>query len=123
MGKWRPPGSKSSRDGSQRQSAHEYGRGRGESIQITAVPFPDIPGDEVLPLAEESDQASQELFSMNDVKVEVMRARGAGGQVGVSDSYPHSASVSDSQVVARKQNRICCAINPYTIRYNRFHAG
>jgi len=34
----------------------------------------------VLPLSEESDQANRELFSMDDVKVEVMRARGAGGQ-------------------------------------------
>ena len=52
-------------------------------------------GDKVLPLAEESDQANQELFSMNDVKVEVMRARGAGGQVGLSDIYPHPTSGTD----------------------------
>jgi peptide chain release factor 1 len=38
--------------------------------------------DKVLPLTEESDHANQELFYMDDVKVEVMRARGAGGQVG-----------------------------------------
>lgn len=36
----------------------------------------------MLPLAEESDsQANEELFSMSDVRIEVMRARGAGGQV------------------------------------------
>lgn len=52
-------------------------------------------GNKVLPLAEESDQANQELFSMNDVKVEVMRARGAGGQVGLSDNCPHPTSGSD----------------------------
>ena len=44
--------------------------------------------DKVLPLTEESDQANQELFSMDDVKVEVMRARGAGGQVGSFTRYP-----------------------------------
>jgi len=38
--------------------------------------------DKVLPLTEEADRVHQELFSMDDVKVEVMRARGAGGQVG-----------------------------------------
>lgn len=45
--------------------------------------------DKVLPLTEESDQASQELFSMDDVKVEVMRARGAGGQVSLFIQCPH----------------------------------
>jgi peptide chain release factor 1 len=36
----------------------------------------------VLPLVEESDRrANEELFSNEDVKIEVMRARGAGGQV------------------------------------------
>lgn len=46
----------------------------------------DLVGRQVLPLTEESDKANQELFSMDDVKVEVMRARGAGGQVRLSDS-------------------------------------
>jgi peptide chain release factor 1 len=36
----------------------------------------------VLPLVEETDGKNDELFSMDDVKLEVMRARGAGGQVG-----------------------------------------
>jgi peptide chain release factor 1 len=35
----------------------------------------------VLPLVEENDKSGEELFAMSDVKVEVMRARGAGGQV------------------------------------------
>lgn len=35
---------------------------------------------QVLPLAEEN-VSSKELYSMEDVKIEVMRARGAGGQV------------------------------------------
>lgn len=30
---------------------------------------------------EETDAHEEELFSMDDVKLEVMRARGAGGQV------------------------------------------
>ncbi|KAF5385425.1 hypothetical protein D9757_002987 [Collybiopsis confluens] len=34
----------------------------------------------VLPLIEEQDAQKEELFSMNDIKLEVMRARGAGGQ-------------------------------------------
>ncbi|KAF5366310.1 hypothetical protein D9758_005715 [Tetrapyrgos nigripes] len=34
----------------------------------------------VLPLLEEKDAEKEELFSMSDVKIEVMRARGAGGQ-------------------------------------------
>lgn len=58
--------------------------------------------DEVLPLTEESDQANQELFSMDDVKVEVMRARGAGGQVGSFTRRPHFVSRSDPQFVARE---------------------
>lgn len=36
---------------------------------------------QVLPLMEETDSHEEELFSMNDIKLEVMRARGAGGQV------------------------------------------
>jgi peptide chain release factor 1 len=43
----------------------------------------------VLPLAEESaDETKDELFDMADVRVEVMRARGAGGQVRVSPFPP-----------------------------------
>lgn len=30
---------------------------------------------------EETDTHKEELFSMDDIKLEVMRARGAGGQV------------------------------------------
>jgi len=44
--------------------------------------------DKVLPLTEEADRVDQELFSMDDVKVEVMRARGAGGQVGLFRPTP-----------------------------------
>lgn len=37
----------------------------------------------VLPLTEEngSSEVDEELFSMDDIKIEVMRSRGAGGQV------------------------------------------
>jgi len=58
--------------------------------------------DKVLPLTEDSDQANQELFSMDDVKVEVMRARGAGGQVGSLVQCPNSASQSDPPFTARE---------------------
>ncbi|KAJ3508523.1 hypothetical protein NMY22_g16587 [Coprinellus aureogranulatus] len=34
----------------------------------------------VLPLMEENDSKSEELYNMSDIKIEVMRARGAGGQ-------------------------------------------
>ncbi|KAF8221304.1 release factor [Tricholoma matsutake] len=34
----------------------------------------------VLPLTEDKDSQNEDLFSMDDVRVEVMRARGAGGQ-------------------------------------------
>jgi peptide chain release factor 1 len=52
--------------------------------RLTLLPFYRLihRDNKVLPLTEESDHANQELFSMADVKVEVMRARGAGGQVG-----------------------------------------
>jgi len=36
---------------------------------------------QVLPLLEETDGQNEELFSLEDVKIEVMRSRGAGGQV------------------------------------------
>jgi peptide chain release factor 1 len=35
----------------------------------------------VLPLSENEESERSELFSMDEVKIEVMRARGAGGQV------------------------------------------
>jgi peptide chain release factor 1 len=44
---------------------------------------------QVLPLMEE-DAPEDELFSMDDVKIEVMRARGAGGQV---NTFPTLCSI------------------------------
>ena len=34
-----------------------------------------------MPLVEENDTRGEELFTMDEIKLEVMRARGAGGQV------------------------------------------
>jgi hypothetical protein len=35
----------------------------------------------VLPLGEDPTSGEEDLFKMEDIKLEVMRARGAGGQV------------------------------------------
>jgi protein subunit release factor A len=57
---------------------------------------------QVLPLAEESaDETKDELFDMADVRVEVMRARGAGGQVRVvlflsTPTPPHPRSFAST---------------------------
>lgn len=41
-----------------------------------------LTADQVLPLSEEGEPSGDDsLFKMEDVKIEVMRARGAGGQV------------------------------------------
>ena len=49
---------------------------------------------QALPLPEESESnGGDDLFSIEDVKVEVMRARGAGGQVGIA--------IQDNQAVQR----------------------
>lgn len=37
----------------------------------------------MLPLSENNDQNEEELFNLSDVRIEVMRSRGAGGQVGL----------------------------------------
>ncbi len=41
---------------------------------------------QVLPLAEEKDTQDEPLYKIEDIKIEVMRARGAGGQVCVRSS-------------------------------------
>jgi peptide chain release factor 1 len=41
----------------------------------------------VLPLIEENDTHQEELFSMEDIKLETMRARGAGGQVNDNPAF------------------------------------
>lgn len=49
----------------------------------------------VLPLMEETDGKNDELFAMDEVKVEVMRARGAGGQVSFSSNCRPATMLMD----------------------------
>ena len=48
-----------------------------------------------MPLSEEDSESDNELFSMDDIKLEVMRARGAGGQVGVQRLRVSAASYTE----------------------------
>ena len=61
------------------------------SFGTESLPFGDeiyIPRIQVLPMPEESgSETSDDLFTMDEIKIEVMRARGAGGQVGTSLSF------------------------------------
>ena len=61
------------------------------SFGTESLPFGDeiyIPRIQVLPMPEESgSETSDDLFTMDEIKIEVMRARGAGGQVGSSLSF------------------------------------
>lgn len=60
-----------------------------------------------MPLAEESESNGEDdLFSMEDVKVEVMRARGAGGQVSQLDLTRHFRYSSAIQHVNKTESAI-----------------
>jgi len=67
---------------------------------------------QVLPLAEETESHDDELFSMDDVKLEVMRSRGAGGQVFSALSCNLFLDITSNS--ARQQNRVGRSINSHT---------
>ena len=74
---------------------------------------------QVLPLLEETDGQNEELFSLDDVKVEVMRARGAGGQV---TNYAYKRQDFAHPHLACQQNRIRRSSHTYPHWDNSFHA-
>lgn len=67
---------------------------------------------QVLPLAEETESHDDELFSMDDVKLEVMRSRGAGGQV--FSALLCNLFLDITSNLARQQNRVGRSINSHT---------
>ena len=68
---------------------------------------------------EENDSGQEQLFSMDDIKLEVMRARGAGGQVNQVCHHDRSHSLS---CPACEQNRISSPINTHPLRDHCFYA-
>lgn len=78
----------------------------------------------MLPLSEESQSnGTDDLLKLEDVRVEVMRARGAGGQVRFPVSVLCSLLNLACVTIARQQNRI--RGTPHTCTYwdHRLDAG
>ena len=75
----------------------------------------------VLPLVEESHVSEDKLFTMDEIKIEVMRSRGAGGQVClflVERTTPLMRVFSQ----ARQQNGVCCSSDTLAHRHHGVHA-
>lgn len=61
---------------------------------------------------------------MDEVRIEVMRARGAGGQVRPHDSLPRHANIEGGMdTTARQQNRICGSFDPHPDWDHGVYAG
>lgn len=69
---------------------------------------------QVLPLTEDAESKSSEdpLYTMDEIRIEVMRSRGAGGQVRclITRYYTHY----DLFLSARQQNGIRCTTDTHT---------
>jgi hypothetical protein len=79
---------------------------------------------QVLPVSEESrSDVTDELVKLEDVRVEVMRSRGAGGQVRLSNISPPLCKEPIRACLAREQNRICSTPNSCTHWDHRVNAG
>ena len=79
---------------------------------------------QVLPVSEESmPDGTDDLIKLEEVRVEVMRSRGAGGQVR-HDFFtsPHCTELNRA-CLAREQNRICSTPHPCTHWDHRLNAG
>jgi hypothetical protein len=83
---------------------------------------------QVLPLSEEpKSDRTDDLLKLEDVRVEVMRSRGAGGQVRLWFFFSLFLLCGGDEpsvcIVAREQNRICSTPHPCTHWDHRLNAG
>lgn len=62
----------------------------------------------------EKVDASDDLVDEKDVKTEVMRSRGAGGQVSDTGSAEIPLKVDSRLLAARQQNRVGSTVDPYS---------